>query len=150
MASACKASSIAWLLRQGAERIAYVDIEAHHGDGVQAAFWDDPRVLTISLHQHSAMLVLFTGLPTETGGPAAEGSAVNVALPAGIKDARWLRPTDAAPGTRPPRIGALPPRMPASGLFRRRRGIDAVVERRRIGQRPSHVARSQWPGSVRK
>ena len=85
------AIAIAWLLEQGAERIAYVDIDAHHGDGVQAAFWADPRVLTISLHQHPATLSPFTGLPTETGGPGAEGSAVNVALPAGIKDGPWLR-----------------------------------------------------------
>ena len=85
------AVAIAWLLRQGAERIAYVDIDAHHGDGVQAAFWDDPRVLTISLHQHPETLFPYTGLPAETGGPAAEGSAVNVALPAGTGDASWLR-----------------------------------------------------------
>jgi acetoin utilization protein AcuC len=85
------AIAIAWLLDHGAERIAYVDIDAHHGDGVQTAFWDDPRVLTISLHQHPATLFPFTGLPAETGGPAAEGSAANVALPAGITDARWLR-----------------------------------------------------------
>jgi acetoin utilization protein AcuC len=58
---------------------------------VQAAFWDDPRVLTISLHQHPATLFPFTGLPAETGGPSAEGSAVNVALPAGTGDAPWLR-----------------------------------------------------------
>jgi Histone deacetylase domain len=55
------AVAIAWLLEQGAERIGYVDIDAHHGDGVQAAFWDDPRVLTISLHQHPATLFPFTG-----------------------------------------------------------------------------------------
>ena len=85
------AIAIAWLLEQGAERIAYVDIDAHHGDGVQAAFWADPRVLTISLHRHPATLFPFTGLPTETGGPGAERSAVNVALPAGIKDGPWLR-----------------------------------------------------------
>jgi acetoin utilization protein AcuC len=85
------AIAIAWLLGQGAERIAYVDTDAHHGDGVQAAFWTDPRVLTISVHQHPADMFPFTGLPGETGGPGAEGSAVNVALPAGIKDARWLR-----------------------------------------------------------
>jgi acetoin utilization protein AcuC len=85
------AVAIAWLLRQGAERVAYVDIDAHHGDGVQTAFYDDPRVLTISLHQHPATLFPFTGLPAETGGPAAGGSAVNVALPAGIGDASWLR-----------------------------------------------------------
>ncbi len=85
------AVAIAWLLRQGAERIAYVDIDAHHGDGVQTAFWDDARVLTISLHQHPETLFPYTGLPAETGGPAAEGSAVNVALPAGTSDASWLR-----------------------------------------------------------
>ena len=85
------AIAIAWLRRQGAGRIAYVDIDAHHGDGVQAAFYDDPRVLTISLHEHPAAMFPFTGLPAETGGPGAEGSAVNVALPAGTGDASWLR-----------------------------------------------------------
>ena len=85
------AIAIAWLLEQGAERVAYLDIDAHHGDGVQAAFYADPRVLTISLHQHPENLFPFTGLPAETGGPGAEGSAVNVALPAGTGDASWLR-----------------------------------------------------------
>ena len=85
------AIAIAWLLRHGAERIAYVDIDVHHGDGVQAAFWDEPRVLTISVHEHPATLFPGTGRPTETGGPAADGSAVNLALPAGTRDAGWLR-----------------------------------------------------------
>jgi acetoin utilization protein AcuC len=85
------AIAIAWLLSQGAERIAYVDVDAHHGDGVQAAFWNDPRVLTVSLHEHPATLFPGTGLATETGGPDAEGFAVNVALPAGTRDAGWLR-----------------------------------------------------------
>jgi acetoin utilization protein AcuC len=85
------AIAIAWLLGHGAERVAYVDIDAHHGDGVQTAFYDDPRVLTISLHQHPATLFPFTGLPAETGGPGAKGSAVNVALPARTGDASWLR-----------------------------------------------------------
>jgi acetoin utilization protein AcuC len=89
------AIAIAWLLRQGVERIAYVDIDVHHGDGVQAAFWNDQRVLTISLHEHPATLFPGTGLPTETGGPDADGSAVNVALPAGTRDAGWLRALDA-------------------------------------------------------
>ena len=70
---------------------AYIDIDAHYGDGVQAAFWADPRVMTISVHQHPATLFPFTGLPVETGGPGAEGSAVNVALPARSSDAAWLR-----------------------------------------------------------
>jgi Histone deacetylase domain len=63
------AIAIAWLLEQGAERIAYVDIDAHHGGGVQTAFYSDPRALTISLHQHPQTLFPFTGLPSETGGP---------------------------------------------------------------------------------
>jgi len=85
------AIAIAWLLAQGAERIAYVDIDVHHGDGVQAAFYHDPRVLTISLHEHPATLFPGTGRPSETGGAGAEGSAVNVALPPGTRDAGWLR-----------------------------------------------------------
>jgi acetoin utilization protein AcuC len=85
------AIAIAWLLEQGVQRVAYVDIDVHHGDGVQAAFWNDPRVLTISLHEHPATLFPGTGRATETGGPDADGSAVNVALPAGCKDASWLR-----------------------------------------------------------
>ncbi len=85
------AIAIAWLLAQGAERIAYVDIDVHHGDGVQAAFYNDPRVLTISLHEHPATLFPGTGRPSETGGPDAVGSAVNVALPAGTADPHWLR-----------------------------------------------------------
>jgi acetoin utilization protein AcuC len=85
------AIAIKWLLNQGAERVAYVDIDVHHGDGVQAAFWADPRVLTISLHEHPATLFPGTGLPTEIGAASAEGSAVNVALPAGTRDAGWLR-----------------------------------------------------------
>jgi len=85
------AIAIAWLLGQGAERIAYVDVDAHHGDGVETAFWDDPRVLTIGLHEHPDTLFPGTGYPGDVGGPHAEGSAVNVALPAGTGDAAWLR-----------------------------------------------------------
>lgn len=83
------ALAVARLLELGAERVAYVDVDVHHGDGVQAAFWEDPRVLTISLHEHPRTLFPQTGWPEETG--AAEGSAVNVALPAGTGDEGWLR-----------------------------------------------------------
>ena len=85
------AIAIAWLLEQGVQRIAYVDIDVHHGDGVQAAFWNDPRVLTISLHESGRTLFPGTGFPDEIGGPDAEGYAVNVALPAGTGDNGWLR-----------------------------------------------------------
>ncbi|HEX6916723.1 MAG TPA: acetoin utilization protein AcuC, partial [Phycicoccus sp.] len=43
------AVGIRWLLDHGVERVAYVDIDVHHGDGVERMFWNDPRVLTISL-----------------------------------------------------------------------------------------------------
>jgi acetoin utilization protein AcuC len=82
------AIAIAWLLEQGAERVAYVDVDVHHGDGVQAAFYDDPRVLTISLHETPRTLFPGTGFPSETG---AKATAVNVALPPGITDSGWLR-----------------------------------------------------------
>jgi acetoin utilization protein AcuC len=89
------AIAIRWLLAAGVARIGYVDIDVHHGDGVEAAFYGDPRVLTISLHEHPMTLFPGTGLPSDTGGPAAEGTAVNVALPAGTGDAGWLRAFDA-------------------------------------------------------
>ena len=89
------AIAIAWLLAEGAERVAYVDVDVHHGDGVQAAFWDDPRVLTVSLHEHPRTLFPGTGLPEDVGGPGAEGGAVNVALPIGTRDEAWLRAFDA-------------------------------------------------------
>jgi acetoin utilization protein AcuC len=86
------AVAIAWLLRQGYERIAYVDLDVHHGDGVQAAFYDDPRVLTVSIHQTPLTLWPGTGFPEETGDPVkALGSAVNLALPNGTDDSGWLR-----------------------------------------------------------
>jgi acetoin utilization protein AcuC len=75
----------------GAERIAYVDVDVHHGDGVQAIFYDDPRVLTVSLHETPLALFPGTGFPDETGGAGAEGTAVNLALPPGTGDAGWLR-----------------------------------------------------------
>jgi acetoin utilization protein AcuC len=85
------AVAISWLLDHGFERIAYVDVDVHHGDGVQAAFYDDPRVLTISLHQHPLTLWPGTGWPSEHGTGAATGCAVNVPLPPGTADAGWLR-----------------------------------------------------------
>ena len=79
------------LLAAGAQKVAYVDIDVHHGDGVQAAFYDDARVLTISLHQDPRTLFPGTGFPDELGTGAAEGTSVNVALPPGTSDDGWLR-----------------------------------------------------------
>jgi acetoin utilization protein AcuC len=85
------AVAIQWLLDQGAGKVAYVDVDVHHGDGVQQIFYDDPRVLTISLHQSPRTLFPGTGFATETGGPGAPGCAVNVELPPGTDDSGWLR-----------------------------------------------------------
>ena len=86
------AIAIAWLLGQGYERIAYVDLDVHHGDGVQDAFYTDPRVLTVSVHQTPLTLWPGTGFPEETGdADKALGSAVNLALPDGTDDSAWLR-----------------------------------------------------------
>jgi hypothetical protein len=58
---------------------------------VERAFWDEPRVLTISVHESGRYLFPGTGFPEDTGGPGAEGHAVNLALPPGTADAAWLR-----------------------------------------------------------
>ncbi|WP_283139196.1 acetoin utilization protein AcuC [Rhizohabitans arisaemae] len=86
------AVAIAWLLANGADRVAYVDVDVHHGDGVQTVFYHDPRVLTVSLHESPRTLFPGTGDPSETG---ADCTSVNVALPAGTGDAGWLRAFDA-------------------------------------------------------
>lgn len=83
--------AIQWLLDQGVERVAYVDIDVHHGDGVERIFWDEPRVLTVSVHESGRALFPGTGWPHDIGGHGAEGSAANVALPPGTGDAPWLR-----------------------------------------------------------
>jgi acetoin utilization protein AcuC len=85
------ALAIRQLLAGGAQRVAYVDIDVHHGDGVQAAFYDDPRVLTISVHQDPRTLFPGTGRPTEVGRDAGLGAAINLALPPGTDDRGWLR-----------------------------------------------------------
>ncbi|PRX46458.1 acetoin utilization protein AcuC [Prauserella shujinwangii] len=83
--------AISWLLDHGFDRIAYLDTDVHHGDGVQAAFYGDPRVLTVSLHQHPFTLWPGTGYSAEVGAEGAEGTAVNIPLPPRTKDAGWLR-----------------------------------------------------------
>ncbi|MEZ5096209.1 MAG: acetoin utilization protein AcuC [Nocardioides sp.] len=85
------AVGIRYLLEQGAQRVAYVDVDVHHGDGVERIFWNDPRVLTVSVHETGQLLFPGTGFPHDLGGSDAPGMAVNVALPPGTADAGWLR-----------------------------------------------------------
>lgn len=102
------AVAIARLLELGAERVAYVDVDVHHGDGVQTAFYDDPRVLTISVHETPASLFPGTGRPDESGAKGAEGMSVNVALPPYTGDEGWLRAFDAVV---PPLLKAFAPEI---------------------------------------
>jgi acetoin utilization protein AcuC len=85
------ALAIRWLLDAGAERVAYVDIDAHHGDGVQWLFYEEPRVLTCSVHESGRYLYPGTGGLAERGAGAGEGSAVNVPLPPFAGDVPYLR-----------------------------------------------------------
>ncbi|MCB7138201.1 acetoin utilization protein AcuC [Cellulosimicrobium marinum] len=102
------AVAIRRLLADGFDRVAYVDLDAHHGDGVEDVFRDDPRVLTVSVHQSGTTLFPGTGHATDVGGPAAQGSAVNVALPRRTDGARWLRAVDAVV---PPVLRAFRPQV---------------------------------------
>jgi acetoin utilization deacetylase AcuC-like enzyme len=68
-------------LAAAGERVLIVDWDVHHGNGTQEIFWDDPRVLYVSMHQWPAYPG--TGRASETGGPSAPGLTVNVPLPPG-------------------------------------------------------------------
>ncbi|MGH8882866.1 MAG: acetoin utilization protein AcuC, partial [Stackebrandtia sp.] len=80
------AVAISWLLEHGFDRIAYIDVDVHHGDGVQHAFYRDPRVLTLSIHQHPATLWPNTGWPSETGSGHGDGTAINLPVLPGTRD----------------------------------------------------------------
>ncbi|MHC6177431.1 acetoin utilization protein AcuC [Glutamicibacter sp. X7] len=102
------AGAIQRLLDGGVSKIVYIDIDAHHGDGTQSLFWDDDRVLTISIHESGLSLFPGTGFANEIGGPGAAGSAVNLALPAMTGDAGWMRAFHAVV---PPLVKAFAPEV---------------------------------------
>ncbi len=74
----------------GLSRIAYVDIDAHHGDGVFYAFEDDPTLAFADTHEDGRFLYPGTGAASETGTGAAAGAKLNVPLPPGAGDAEFL------------------------------------------------------------
>ena len=84
------AIGIARMIQDGL-RVVYLDIDVHHGDGVEAAFFNTNRVLTISLHQHGHTLFPGTGFPDEIGEGPGRGFAVNVPLAPGTGDDLYLR-----------------------------------------------------------
>jgi acetoin utilization protein AcuC len=83
------------LLRNGCRRVAYIDIDAHHGDGVQACFYDDPRVLTISIHEGYGRFFPGTGYPDEIGEGAGAGTSLNIPLFPYTGDDTWHEAFDA-------------------------------------------------------
>jgi acetoin utilization protein AcuC len=89
------AVAIDWLLEHGAERVCYVDVDVHHGDGVEVMFADDPRVLTVSLHESGKFLFPGTGASEDIGGSGAPGSAANIPFHPGTDGATWLGAFDA-------------------------------------------------------
>jgi acetoin utilization protein AcuC len=76
--------------RDAGHRVLYVDLDVHHGDGTQALFWDDPEVLTFSIHETGMSLFPGTGFVDEMGGPNASGTAVNVPLQPYSGDGSWV------------------------------------------------------------
>ena len=86
-----------FLLHQGAKRVAYVDIDAHHGDGVQALFYDDPSVLTLSIHETPETLFpRVMGFADEFGEGAGFGYNANLPMPPGSGNAIYAEAFDAA------------------------------------------------------
>ncbi len=74
-------------LARGLERVLIVDFDVHHGNGTQAMFWDDPRVLYVSSHEYP--FYPGTGAPQEVGEGRGSGFTINLALPAGCGDAEY-------------------------------------------------------------
>jgi acetoin utilization protein AcuC len=135
------AVAIAWLLAQGVPKVAYVDVDAHHGDGVEAAFAGDPRVLTISLHESGYAAFPGTGFAHDMGHGAGEGTAVNVALPPHTADAGWLRAFHAVV---PPLLRAFAPALLVTQLgcdshrLDPLAGLDLTVDAQRAGYAALH------------
>ena len=130
--------AIKYLLGRGL-RVAYVDIDAHHGDGVQDAFYDDPRALTISVHESGRYLFPGTGFAGETGAGAGAGYAVNLPLYPYTDDEIYLEAFEAIV---PPLVQAFAPDIlltqlgidsyhtdPLTHLQVTSRGFCAAVER---------------------
>ncbi|HSN56038.1 MAG TPA: hypothetical protein VLT32_15295, partial [Candidatus Sulfomarinibacteraceae bacterium] len=91
--------------RHGLRRIAYVDIDAHHGDGVFYGFEDDPDLIVADIHEDGRFLYPGTGFEHETGTGEAAGSKLNIALPPGAGDREfaqaWRRVEDHVNAGRP-------------------------------------------------
>ena len=83
------------VLKKKFERVLYIDIDAHHGDGVQEIFYRDPDVLTISIHESGRHIFPGTGFVDELGDGPGLGSSVNVPMPPGSGDRDYQRAFEA-------------------------------------------------------
>jgi acetoin utilization protein AcuC len=79
------------LLARGFKRVLYIDIDAHHGNGVQDAFYDSDQVLFISLHQNGESIYPGTGFENEIGQGKGLGFTVNLPLPEYTDDETYIR-----------------------------------------------------------
>ena len=84
------AIAIALILRATEAKVVYIDFDAHHGDGVQRAFYDDPRVLTVSLHETGQYLFPGTGDVLELGKGSGRGYSANVPLEPFTEDDSYI------------------------------------------------------------
>jgi len=82
--------AIAYLRKKYDIKVLYIDTDAHHGDGVQWAFYDDPNVFTYSIHETGRYLFPGTGHITEKGDGAGYGYSLNLPLDAFTQDESWL------------------------------------------------------------
>jgi len=89
------ALAVARARREGL-RVLYIDLDVHHGDGVQAIHWSDPGVLTVSIHESGFSLFPGSGFADEIGGPGAEGTKVNIALDPGTGEIGWVEALEMA------------------------------------------------------
>jgi len=88
------------------KRVFYLDVDAHHGDGVENAFYDRADVMTLSFHESGRTLFPGTGFEYDIGSGDGEGYAANVPLPVGTHDAAFMRAFEALAV---PLIGAYAP-----------------------------------------
>ena len=100
-------------------RVAYIEIDCHHGDGVQAGFYNSPQVLTISLHESGQFLFPGTGNVRESGRDEGHGYSVNVPLAPHTSDAAYL---DVFEAVVPPLVEAFKPDVVFTQL-----GVDTHV-----------------------
>jgi acetoin utilization deacetylase AcuC-like enzyme len=85
------------MLQQAGRRVAVLDVDLHHGNGTQGVFYEDPLVLTISLHCHPERFYpFFWGYEGETGAGPGEGTNLNLCLERGAGDAPFLAALDRA------------------------------------------------------